>query len=124
MKRIFLELDVIDDGLNDCIPLPCTIINDCSSNLKNTWQEILQADEIYFHSALYANGSSVFSSVQMLDLLMEKAIKEGVNGKKVFCCYPSPNLHRLNADLFSKCFCKSNSFFVRVNNKWRKIKHI
>ncbi len=126
MKRIFLELDDIIDGLPDCVPQPCAIISYCSDDIKKTWEAIVSADEIYFSSTFLSNGKSVISSSEIFNLLMDKAIKDGLSGKSVYCCTLDAeiNWQRIDEEFFNKLFYKDNMFFTRNENSWGQMIHL
>lgn len=121
MKRIFLELDQKTDGIPTCVPKPCEVIKDCSKDIKATWRKIISADEIYFSSNFYTNGTSVVGSSEIFNLLMEKAAKECLLGKRVYSCMVDVNWQRIDRQLFSKVFGKGNTLFSKTKTGWVKI---
>lgn len=124
MKRIFIELDEKAEGIPGYIQKPYTVLSDCGADITKTWSLIVSSDEIYFQSILARNGRTKIESPDLFNLIMERAIKDGIINKQVFICSDLDEIRWSNIDLnnLKACFSAKNKLFVRESNKWIGLK--
>jgi hypothetical protein len=141
MKRLFLEIDEIDNGHLETLaslgshmcgyedtqkPFFHTTIGEAAFHVKETWQAVKDHSHIFVSTSLiprYGYGSS-FGSGMLMNNLMYKAIEEGVEGKSLYFFNEYDNIRwdELEKDLVDKCFRK-NFLYVRDENfeKWEQV---
>lgn len=139
IKRLFIEIDNADEGemttwmyqvcLRHNLDLDTEevfdkIISEAGLQPQDTFQAVVDHDEIYASTALYDNYTGV-SSPTLFNSLMYHANKNGVKGKKLYILREFNNVQweNLKADLAKECFT-NNQLFVLPDDwadGWREI---
>lgn len=134
MKRLFLEIDEIDESHLETLaslgshmfhyedtlkPFFNTVIGEAAFHTQEAWDAVKSHDQIFVSTSLiprYGFGSS-FGSGMLMNSLMYKAIEEKVEGKSLYFFNEFDNIRwdELKKDLVDKCFRK-NFMYVRDEN--------
>lgn len=121
IKRIFIDSDSIDDSelrtaQRTLYRIKENVSEDVFDELVDfawhhadeAWEAVKSADEIYANSSLIplAGYGNYTGSVVVMDVMMEKALKEDIKGKSIYFMRPYEDIEwdGIDLELFDKAF--------------------
>jgi len=141
VRRIFIESDILhaddlrsaqrdvfelcEESGTKCIRRVFSDVLDYAwHDLENTWAAVKRADEIYADSSLMPLcGGSYMGAPVIFNGMCERAIKEEIEGKKVFILNSMSNIYwqMIDIPLMQKAFEKNDLYMYDENHEMKKV---
>ena len=100
------------------------VLDQAWHDLPKTWEAVKRADEIYAVSSLLPlSGGSYMGAPVIFNGMCERALAEGVKGKKVFILNNLKNVywHMIDIDVMKKAFADNELYMYDENIELSKV---